>query len=110
MRPETTLETLARLPAAFKKDGTVTAGNASGIVDGGAALILASRDAVDRHQLRPIGRMLAWAPTGFDPSLMGMGLVPASRKAIAQIGLSLDDIDLVEVNEAFAASTWPSRR
>jgi acetyl-CoA acetyltransferase family protein len=102
MRPETTLETLAKLPAAFKKDGTVTAGNASGIVDGGAALILASREAVDRHQLQPIGRLLAWASTGVDPSLMGMGPAPASRKALAQIGLSLDDIDLVEVNEAFA--------
>jgi acetyl-CoA acetyltransferase len=80
----------------------MTAGNASGIVDGGAALILASRDAVDRHQLQPIGRMLAWASTGVDPSLMGMGPAPASRKALAQIGLSLDDIDFVEVYEAFA--------
>jgi acetyl-CoA acetyltransferase family protein len=102
MRPETTLETLAKLPAAFKKDGTVTAGNASGIVDGGAALILASRDAVDRHQLKPFGRLLAWASTGVDPTLMGMGPAPASRKALAQAGLSLDEIDLIEVNEAFA--------
>jgi acetyl-CoA acetyltransferase family protein len=102
MRPETTLETLAKLPAAFKEDGTVTAGNASGIVDGGAALIVASRDAVDRHQLKPIGRLLAWASTGVDPSLMGMGPAPASRKALARAGLSLDEIDLIEVNEAFA--------
>jgi len=102
MRPETTMEGLAKLPAAFKKDGTVTAGNASGIVDGGAALILASREAVDRHQLKPIGRLVAWASTGVDPTLMGMGPAPASRKALAQAGLSLDDIDLVEVNEAFA--------
>jgi acetyl-CoA acetyltransferase family protein len=102
LRPETTIETLAKLPPAFKKDGTVTAGNASGIVDGGAALILASREVVDRHQLKPIGRLLAWASVGVDPALMGMGPAPATRKALAQVGLSLDDIDLVEVNEAFA--------
>ena len=102
MRPDTTIEGLAKLPSAFKKDGTVTAGNASGIVDGGAALILASREAVDRHQLRPIGRLVAWAATGVEPSLMGMGPAPATRKALAAAGLSLDDIDLIEVNEAFA--------
>jgi acetyl-CoA acetyltransferase family protein len=102
MRPETTIETLATLPTAFKKDGTVTAGNASGIVDGGAALILASRDASERHQLKPIGRLLAWASVGVDPALMGMGPAPATRKALAAAGLTLDDIDLVEVNEAFA--------
>jgi acetyl-CoA acetyltransferase family protein len=102
MRPETTIETLARLPAAFKKDGTVTAGNASGIVDGGAALILASRDAVERHQLKPIGRLVAWASVGVDPALMGMGPAPATRKALAAAGLTLDDLDLIEVNEAFA--------
>jgi acetyl-CoA acetyltransferase len=70
MRPETTIEILAKLPAAFKKDGTVTAGNASGIVDGGAALILASREAADRNQLKPLGRLVAWASTGVEPSLM----------------------------------------
>ncbi len=102
MRPETTVETLAKLPPAFKKDGTVTAGNASGIVDGGAALILASREAVARLQLKPIGRLVAWAAVGVEPSLMGMGPAPASRKALALAGLSLADIDLVEVNEAFA--------
>jgi len=102
MRPDTTLEMLAKLPPAFKKDGTVTAGNASGIVDGGAALILASREAVGRHQLKPIGRLVAWAAVGVDPTLMGMGPAPASRKALALAGLSLDDMDLVEVNEAFA--------
>jgi acetyl-CoA acyltransferase 2 len=102
LRPETTLEGLARLPAAFKKDGTVTAGNASGIVDGGAALILASRAAADRHQLKPIGRLVAWASIGVEPSLMGMGPAPAARKALALAGLSLADIDLFEVNEAFA--------
>ena len=102
LRPETTMEILAKLPAAFKKDGTVTAGNASGIVDGGAALILASREAADRHQLRPLGRLVAWASTGVEPSLMGMGPAPATRKALALAGLSLDDVDLIEINEAFA--------
>jgi acetyl-CoA acyltransferase 2 len=102
MRPETTMEILAKLPAAFKKDGTVTAGNASGIVDGGAALILASREAVDRHQLKPLARLVAWASVGVEPTLMGMGPAPATRKALARAGLSLDDIDLIEVNEAFA--------
>jgi acetyl-CoA acetyltransferase family protein len=102
MRPETTLAVLAKLPPAFKKDGTVTAGNASGIVDGGAALILASREAVDRYGLKPLGRLVAWAATGVEPSLMGMGPAPATRKALAVAGISLDDVDLVEVNEAFA--------
>jgi acetyl-CoA acetyltransferase family protein len=102
MRPDTTLDVLAKLPPAFKKDGTVTAGNASGIVDGGAALILASGDAVRRHDLKPIGRLVAWAATGVEPSLMGMGPAPATRHALARAGVSLDDIDLIEVNEAFA--------
>jgi acetyl-CoA acetyltransferase family protein len=102
LRPGTTMEILAKLPPAFKKDGTVTAGNASGIVDGGAALILASRESADRHQLRPLGRLVAWASTGVEPSLMGMGPAPATRKALAQAGLSLDSIDLIEINEAFA--------
>jgi acetyl-CoA acetyltransferase family protein len=102
MRPTTTLEGLSQLPPAFKKDGTVTAGNASGIVDGGAALILASREAVDRHGLQPIGRLVEWAVIGVEPSLMGMGPAPATRKVLAKSGLSLDDLDLIEVNEAFA--------
>ena len=103
MRPTTTLEGLSELPPAFKKDGTVTAGNASGIVDAGAALILASRDAVDRYGLQPIGRWVGWAAVGVDPSLMGMGPAPATRQVLAKTGLSLDDLDLIEVNEAFAA-------
>jgi len=101
-RPETTLEVLAKLPPAFKKDGTVTAGNASGIVDGGAALILASADSVARHGLKPIGRLVNWAAVGVEPTLMGMGPAPATRKVLERAGLSLDDIDLIEVNEAFA--------
>jgi acetyl-CoA acetyltransferase family protein len=102
MRPETTLEILAKLPPAFKKDGTVTAGNASGIVDGGAALLLASREAVDRHGLKPVARLVDWATTGVEPSLMGMGPAPATRKALDRAGVTLDSIDLIEVNEAFA--------
>ena len=102
LRPTTTLEILAQLPPAFKNDGTVTAGNASGIVDGGAALILASREAVDRHGLTPIGRLIDWAAVGVEPSLMGMGPAPATRKALERAGLSLADLDLIEVNEAFS--------
>jgi acetyl-CoA acetyltransferase family protein len=101
-RPETTLDVLAGLPPAFKKDGTVTAGNASGIVDGGAALILASAHAVNAHGLKPIGRLIDWAAVGVEPALMGMGPAPATRKVLERSGLTLDDIDLIEVNEAFA--------
>ena len=103
MRPETTADVLAKLPAAFKKDGCVTAGNASGIVDGGAALILASREACDRHGLQPLGRLVDWAAVGVDPSYMGMGPAPATRAVLERTGLTLDDLDLIEVNEAFAA-------
>ncbi|HET9370803.1 MAG TPA: acetyl-CoA C-acetyltransferase [Vicinamibacterales bacterium] len=102
MRPDTTMEALAKLPAAFSKDGTVTAGNASGIVDGGAALILASKRAVDARRLKPMGRLIASAAVGVDPSYMGMGPAPATRKALDRAGLQLDDIDLIEVNEAFS--------
>jgi acetyl-CoA acetyltransferase family protein len=103
MRPDTTLEGLAKLPPAFSRTGTVTAGNASGIVDGGAALILASREALERHGLTAVGRLVDWASTGVEPRLMGMGPVPATRTVMARTGLSLDDVDLIEVNEAFAA-------
>ena len=103
LRPDTTMEGLAKLPAAFSTDGTVTAGNASGIVDGGAALLLASARAVSQRGLRPLGMLTAWATVGVEPSLMGMGPAPAVRKLLAQTGLSLEDIDLIEVNEAFAA-------
>jgi acetyl-CoA acetyltransferase family protein len=105
LRPETTLEGLAKLPTAFSKDkdgGTVTAGNASGIVDGGAALILASQRAVTEKHLTPLARLVSWASVGVDPSIMGMGPAPATRKALERAGLALTDIDLVEVNEAFA--------
>ncbi len=102
LRPDTTLEGLAKLPAAFSKDGTVTAGNASGIVDGGAALMLASSKAVKDRGLVPLARLVAWAAVGVDPSYMGMGPAPATRKALDRAGLRLDQIDLIEVNEAFA--------
>ena len=102
LRPDTTLEGLAKLPAAFSKDGTVTAGNASGIVDGGAAIILASGEAVKAKSLTAMSRLVAWAAVGVDPSYMGMGPAPATRVALKRAGLSLDQIDLIEVNEAFA--------
>jgi acetyl-CoA acyltransferase 2 len=103
MRPATTPEALAKLPPYFKKDGVVTAGNASGICDGAAALILASGRFAEERGLRPLGRLLAWASAGVEPSVMGIGPVPASRKALERAGLKLDEMDLVEVNEAFAA-------
>jgi acetyl-CoA acetyltransferase family protein len=103
MRPDSTMEGLAKLPAAFSKNGCVTAGNASGIVDGGAALILASDQGVQKHGLTPLARLTHWAYVGVEPTLMGMGPAPATRKVLGQAGLTLADIDLVEVNEAFAA-------
>lgn len=102
LRPETTMEGLAKLPAAFSKDGTVTAGNASGIVDGGAALILSSPAAAKDKGLTPLGRIVTWAYVGVDPSYMGMGPAPATRLALSRAGMTLDQIDLIEVNEAFA--------
>jgi acetyl-CoA acetyltransferase family protein len=103
MRPDTTIDGLAKLPPAFSKNGCVTAGNASGIVDGAAALVLASKRSVDARGLKPLGKLVAWAVVGVEPTLMGMGPAPATRKVLEKTGLTLDDIDLVEVNEAFAA-------
>jgi acetyl-CoA acyltransferase 2 len=103
MRPTTTPEGLAKLPPYFKKDGVVTAGNASGICDGAAALVLASGRFASERKLRPLGRLLAWASAGVDPSIMGIGPAPAARKALKLAELKLEDMDLVEVNEAFAA-------
>jgi acetyl-CoA acetyltransferase family protein len=102
LRPDTTMEGLAKLPSAFSKDGTVTAGNASGIVDGGAALILASDRAVQEKGLTPVARLVNWAVVGVDPSYMGMGPAPATRRALDRARLTLNDLDLIEVNEAFA--------
>ena len=103
MRPETTMEALAKLPAAFSKNGCVTAGNASGIVDGGAALLLASAAGVKKHGLSPLARLTASAYVGVEPTLMGMGPSPATRLVLDKAKLTLADIDLIEVNEAFAA-------
>ncbi len=103
MRPDTTVEALAKLPPYFRKDGVVTAGNASGICDGAAALVVASEDFARERALRPIGRLVAWGIAGVDPAIMGIGPVPASRRALAAAGLALADMDLVEINEAFAA-------
>jgi len=100
-RPETTLEALARLTPAFSREGSVTAGNASGIVDGAAAVVISS--APDAGGRKPLGRIIAWGVVGVEPSIMGIGPVPATKLALKQAGLSLKEIDLVEVNEAFAA-------
>jgi len=102
LRPDTTLEVLGRLPTAFSKDGFVTAGNASGIVDGAAALVIAGGDYVKERDAKPLGRIVSWAYAGVEPDVMGIGPVPAIRKALEKAGLKLADIDLVEVNEAFA--------
>ena len=102
MRPDTTPEGLAKLAPYFRKDGVVTAGNASGICDGAGALVLASAQYAEEHGLRPLGRLVSWAAAGVDPGAMGIGPVPATRRALERAGLVLDDMDLVEVNEAFA--------
>jgi acetyl-CoA acetyltransferase family protein len=101
-RPDTTLEGLAALRPAFGKDSFVTAGNASGIVDGAAALVIAGRDEAVRRGLRPQARIVSWAVAGVPPEIMGIGPVPASRKALEAAGLRVRDMDVVEVNEAFA--------
>jgi acetyl-CoA acyltransferase 2 len=103
MRPSTTAEALSKLPPYFKKDGVVTAGNASGICDGAAALVMTSGRFAAERGIRPLGRLLSWATAGVDPAVMGIGPAPASRKALSRASLKLEDMDLVEVNEAFAA-------
>jgi acetyl-CoA acetyltransferase family protein len=107
IKPETTLEVLGKLKPAFRADGngSVTAGNSSGLNDGAAALLVASEDALRSYQLQPATRIVASAVAGVEPRLMGMGPVPASRKALAQAKLSLDDMDVIELNEAFAAQS-----
>ena len=101
-RPETTMDSLKKLKPAFGKNGTVTAGNASGIVDGAAATVVMSLDEAEKRNLKPMARIVSWGIAGVDPRIMGAGPVPASRMAMKKAGLTLDDIDLVEVNEAFA--------
>jgi len=102
-RPQTTLEGLAKLRAAFGKNGTVTAGNASGIVDGAAAVVVMSLEQAQKRNLSPLGRIVNWGIAGVDPKIMGSGPVPATKIALQRAGLTLDYIDLIEVNEAFAA-------
>src|SRR5256714_7515111 len=102
-RPDTTMETLEKLPPSFKKDGIVTAGNASGIVDGAAAVVVTLEKTAKERGLKPIGRIISWATTGVDPSVMGIGPVPSSQKALKSAGLTVEQMDRVEVNEAFAA-------
>jgi acetyl-CoA acetyltransferase family protein len=102
-RPQTNMESLAKLAPVFKKDGVVTAGNASGICDGAAALVLATADFARERGLTPLARIVQWGVAGVEPTLMGIGPAPAIRKALARADLALDAMDLVEVNEAFAA-------
>src|SRR3954454_16426461 len=102
-RPQTTMEGLAKLKPAFGKNGTVTAGNASGIVDGAAAVVLMSLDEVRKRNMDPLGRIVSWGIAGVDPKIMGSGPVPATKIALQKAGMTLEHIDLIEVNEAFAA-------
>ncbi len=102
-RPQTTMEGLAKLRPAFGKAGTVTAGNASGIVDGGAAVVLMSLEDAGKRGIQPMGRIVSWGIAGVDPKIMGSGPVPASKIALQKAGMTLEHIDLIEVNEAFAA-------
>ena len=99
----TTLETLAKLSPAFDKNGTVTAGNASGINDGAAALVLMTADEAERRGITPMARIVSWAQAGVDPAIMGTGPIPASRKALDKADWTVEDLDLIEANEAFAA-------
>lgn len=102
---KTSIEKLSALAPAFIKDGTVTAGNSSGINDGAAALLIASEAAIKKYQLKPLGRIVSMATAGVDPAIMGIGPVPASNKALQRAGLKISDMDLVELNEAFASQS-----
>jgi len=102
-KPETTFEVLTKLRPAFSKEGTVTAGNASGINDGAAATVVMSAEEAKKRGIKPLARIVSWATAGVDPSIMGTGPIPASRKALQKAGWSIGDLDLIEANEAFAA-------
>lgn len=104
-KPGITVEKLAKLKPAFKKDGTVTAGNASGINDGAAALIVMAKEKADELGIKPLATIISYANAGVDPSIMGIGPVPATRKALEKANLTIDDMDLIEANEAFAAQS-----
>ena len=109
-RPSTTAENLAKLPSVFKKNGTVTAGNASGICDGAAAIVLASGEACKKHNLTPLARLAGYAIAGVDPTIMGIGPVPAIRNLLDVTGTTMNDMDLVEVNEAFSSQCLAVQR
>src|SRR5262249_35926110 len=102
-RPDTTAEALSKLRPAFDKNGTVTAGNASGINDGAAAVVLMTAAEAEKRGLKPLARIVSWATAGVDPAIMGTGPIPASRAALKKAGWSVNDLDLIEANEAFAA-------
>ena len=103
IKANSSLEILAKLRTAFKKDGTVTAGNASGLNDGAAAMLLASEEAINKYDLKPIAKIVSSAVAGVEPRIMGIGPVKASEKALKKAGLTLDDMDIIELNEAFSA-------
>jgi 3-oxoadipyl-CoA thiolase len=109
-RPETSLEVLAKLPPVFKEGGTVTAGNSSPMNDGAAALLLATESGLERHDLTPLARIVSSGAAGVHPDVMGIGPVPASEKAMVRAGISAEDLDLVELNEAFASQSLASLR
>jgi len=102
IRPNTTAEALAKLKPVFQESGVVTAGNASGIGDGAGAMIVSSEEFARERGLKPLGRLVSWGIAGVDPAVMGIGPVPAAKMALMRAGLTLDEIDLIEVNEAFA--------
>jgi acetyl-CoA acyltransferase 2 len=105
MRPESTIEGLTKLKPVFRENGVVTAGNASGIGDGAGAMVIASESYAKERGLKPLGVLVSWGIAGVDPKIMGIGPVPASKKALAAAGLTLDDMDIIEINEAFSAQT-----
>jgi len=105
LKPHTSIEGLAKLKPAFKKEGTVTAGNSSGLNDGSAAMLIASENGVKMHNLNPLARIVASAVVGVEPRIMGIGPVQAAKKALAKAGLTMDEIDLIELNEAFSAQS-----
>jgi acetyl-CoA acetyltransferase family protein len=109
-RPDTSLEKLAKLRPAFREGGTVTAGNSSGINDGAALLLVVSEEALRQYELRPLARIVGAATAGVDPSYMGIGPVPATQKLLRRVGLRLDEIELIELNEAFAAQVIACER